>query len=104
MNRYETISCVFNEEFLLPYYFKHYDFCDRFNILYDIDSTDNTLDILRNNPKVNLIPFEFPDGMDEALKIKFINYMHKKKKNKKNKWTHVRMIPMESQWSNMMCH
>ena len=76
MNRYETISCVFNEEFLLPYYFKHYDFCDRFNILYDIDSTDNTLDILRNNPKVNLIPFEFPDGMDEALKIKFINYIY----------------------------
>ena len=76
MNRYETITFVYNEEFLLPYYFKHYDFVDRFNIIYDFDSSDKTLKILRTNNKVNIVFFKFPDLMDDNLKVDFINQIY----------------------------
>lgn len=75
--RIETLTFVYNEQFLLPFYFKHYDFCDKFNIIYDTDSTDKTLELLQNNPKVNIIPFIFPDGMDDQLKTNKINSFYK---------------------------
>ena len=65
----ETLTFVYNEQFLLPFYLKHYDFCDKFNIIYDTDSNDKTLEILKSNPKVNILPFTFPDGMDDLLKV-----------------------------------
>jgi hypothetical protein len=64
----ETITFVYNEEFLMPFYLNHYNFCDRLNIVYDEDSTDRTLEILKRNQKVNIIPYRFPDGMDDALR------------------------------------
>lgn len=76
MNRFETITFVYNEEFLLPYYLKHYDFVDRFNIIYDEDSNDKTLEILLGNKKVNTIFYKFPDMMDDDLKAKFINKLY----------------------------
>ncbi|MGD9162446.1 MAG: hypothetical protein PVG39_28830 [Desulfobacteraceae bacterium] len=69
----ETLTFVYNEEFLLPFYLKHYNFCDKLNIIYDTDSTDNTLELLKSNPKVNIIPFTFEDGMDDRVKVDFIN-------------------------------
>ena len=77
MQRCETITFVYNESFLLPYFFKHYSpFVDRFNIIYDRDSTDKTLDILRSNPKVNIIFIKFPDMMDDVIKVNFINQIY----------------------------
>lgn len=75
--RFETITFVYNEEFLLPYYLEHYKWCDRLNIIYDTDSTDNTLRILKSNPLVNVIPFTFENGMDDIKKVNFINYIYK---------------------------
>ena len=77
MNRFETITFVYNEEFLLPFYLKHYDFVDRFNIIYDTDSFDKTLEILQANPKVNIIPYTFPDMMNDGLKVQMINRFYK---------------------------
>jgi hypothetical protein len=72
--RIETLTMVYNEEFLLPFFLKHHaGLVDRFNVIYDTDSTDRTLEILKANEKVNIIPFTFPDGMDDQLKVDRIN-------------------------------
>lgn len=77
MNRYETVTFVYNEEFLLPFYLKHYSFADRLNIIYDVDSNDRTLEILQNAQKVNIIHFKFPDMMDDDLKVQQVNEIYK---------------------------
>ena len=66
--RIETITCVYNEEFLLPFYLKHYDFVDRFNILYDMKSDDKTIDILMECEKVKIFPINFPGGWNSLIK------------------------------------
>jgi hypothetical protein len=77
----EIITFAYNEEFLLPFFLKHYNWVDKINIVYDQDSTDNTLQIIKNNPKVNIIPFRFPDMMDDAIKIKKANDLYKEIKD-----------------------
>src|SRR4030042_4453684 len=73
MKSIETLSFVYNEEYLLPFYFKHYDFCDRLNIIYDVDSTDKTIELLKSNPKVRIIPYHFKNMMNDQEKVDFIN-------------------------------
>jgi len=68
---------MYNEQFLLPFFLKHYDWVDKINVIYDQDSNDNTLNILTSNPKVNVIPFRFPDMMDDFLKVKKIDEAYK---------------------------
>lgn len=64
----ETITFVYNEEFLLPFFFRHYNFVDRFNMVYDMSSTDNTLSILKKNSKVNIINANYPGGWNSMIK------------------------------------
>lgn len=71
--RIETLTFVYNEEYLLPFYFKHYAFCDRLNIIYDVDSTDKTIELLKSNPKVRIIPYHFKNMMNDQEKVDFIN-------------------------------
>jgi hypothetical protein len=75
--RIETISMAYNEEFLLPFYLRHYSWVDMINILYDEESTDNSLSILKYNPQINIIPFRFPDGLDDYIKVKHFNDVYK---------------------------
>jgi glycosyltransferase involved in cell wall biosynthesis len=49
-------SICWNEELLLPYFFKHYDSLVDQYVFYDDGSTDNTLEILHKNPKVEVRP------------------------------------------------
>ncbi|MEN6306907.1 MAG: glycosyltransferase family 2 protein [Anaerohalosphaeraceae bacterium] len=74
--RYETITFVYNEEFLLPFYLNHYRFVDRFNFIYDVDSTDNTLDIIQSLTNANIVFFKFPDMMDDEIKANEINRVY----------------------------
>lgn len=80
--RIGLISMVFNEEYILPFFLRHYNqFVDKYYILYDKDSTDRTLEIVREQAKtkeVEIIPFEFPDGMDDGIKVDKINNLYKK--------------------------
>lgn len=50
-------SILWNEAPLLPYFFRHYDqFVERY-VMYDNGSTDGTLDMLHNHPRVEVRPF-----------------------------------------------
>jgi hypothetical protein len=77
----QVLSFMYNEEYLLPFFLKHYDWADQINVIYDQDSSDRTLEILRSNPKVKVIPFRFPDMMNDALKVKKINEEYRKLRN-----------------------
>jgi hypothetical protein len=74
----QVLSFIYNEEYLLPFFLKHYDWVDQINVIYDKDSNDDTLNILESNPKVKVIPFKFPDMMDDILKVKKVNEEYKK--------------------------
>lgn len=69
----EVLTFMYNEEFLMPFFLKHYDWVDKIRVILDMDSNDGTLRLLQANPKVEIIPFRFPDMMDDELKVKEIN-------------------------------
>ena len=51
-------ALCWNEEKMLPYFFKHYDnIADQYYI-FDNNSTDNSLSMLRSHPKVIIDSFE----------------------------------------------
>ncbi len=74
--RIELITMWFNEEFLAPFFLKHYSYADRINILYDTDTTDNTKSICEQYPNVRLLPFKFPNMMDDEIKRDIINNLY----------------------------
>ena len=58
-------SIMRNEEFLLPYFLRHYSlFADKIFII-DDHSTDKTAEIAKSNPKVQLLDFEYNRGLNE---------------------------------------
>ncbi|GHV52140.1 hypothetical protein FACS1894206_00380 [Deltaproteobacteria bacterium] len=73
----EIITMWYNEEFLAPYFLRHYAWADRITLLYDVDSTDHCLLIAKSCPNVSVQPFRFPDMMDEELKRDRINAAYK---------------------------
>ena len=58
-------SIMWNEEYFLPYFLRYYEtFADKIYI-FDDNSTDRTAEIARTNPKVELLGYEYPTGIDE---------------------------------------
>lgn len=52
----DVYSNMYNEEFMLPYWLRHYEtFADRI-FIWDDHSTDRTLEILSKHPKVTMLP------------------------------------------------
>ncbi|KEK24844.1 glycosyltransferase family 2 protein [Bacillus gaemokensis] len=51
-------ALCWNEEKILPYFFKHYDSIADQYYIFDNDSTDNSLSILQSHPKVIINRFE----------------------------------------------
>lgn len=51
-------ALCWNEEKMLPYFFKHYDNIADQYFIFDNDSTDDSLSMLRANPKVTIDRFE----------------------------------------------
>lgn len=61
-----VFSIVHNDEYILPYFLRHYSlFADKIFII-DDHSIDKTKDIVRTNPKVELLDFEYKRGMNET--------------------------------------
>jgi len=57
-------TICWNEEFLLPYFFRHYDeLVDRY-VVFDNGSTDRTPEILAKHPDVDVRPFSTREGFD----------------------------------------
>ncbi len=59
-----------NEELILPFLFRHYArWVDRF-VVYDSDSTDGSVELLRRTPKVEIrtVPWTQPDSMVASLR------------------------------------
>lgn len=78
--RIETITCFYNEEFLLPFYLKHYSWVDRMNFLLDSDTNDGSSLILAEAKAkfdINIVPITFSEGMDNITKMEAINVLYK---------------------------
>jgi Glycosyl transferase family 2 len=75
-------SLCWNEEKILPYYFRHYDaIADRF-FIFDDASTDASLDILAKHPKVEIDRFyKQPESFVASAHV-FNNNIWKKSRNK----------------------
>lgn len=73
----ELITFFYNEEYLLPFYLKHYDYVDKITAFYDIASTDDTLKILESDKRVKIFHFGFPDGFNDSTKIYAINQAYR---------------------------
>ena len=61
----EVFTITWNEEYLLPYFFQHYDWADKI-IVYDNESTDNTINIIQSNPKAELRTYKTNNQMDNV--------------------------------------
>lgn len=66
------VTTMYNEEILAELFFLHYHWANEIHVLYDMDSTDSTLDICLHN-KACVYPFKFPDMMDAGIKQKNLN-------------------------------
>ena len=75
-------SLCWNEERLLPYYFRHYDaIADRY-FIFDDASTDASLDILANHPKVKIGRFHKQPESFVGSAYVFNNNIWKRSRNK----------------------
>lgn len=64
----EIVTIWYNEAFLVPFFLNHYAFADRIRIFYDVDSTDNTKEIISKYPNVSVEDLKYPDGYDDIIR------------------------------------
>lgn len=69
----EIITVWYNEQFLAPFFLNHYSWADRIVVLLDSDSTDESHNIAMDFDNTTIVPIKFPDGINEKLKVGFIN-------------------------------
>lgn len=65
-------SICWNEEFLLPYFLKHYSWANKI-IIYDNGSTDNSIEIIKNHPKAELRHYETNNEQDNQTMVDLKN-------------------------------
>lgn len=79
-------TICWNEEYMLPYFFRHYDaIVDRY-VIFDDGSTDNTLTILRQHPKVEIRPLPRLDVDSYILAAKEVHNNAWKESRGKADW------------------
>ena len=71
--RIAAIAMVYNEAFLLPYFLRHYQDLDEIHVLYETDSTDDTLKILKQASNVIIKNCHIAGGLDSTEKVKLTN-------------------------------
>jgi len=69
----KALTMWYNEEFLAPYFLKHYSYLDEIHIIMDADTSDNSIDVAYAHPNVTVEQFRFPDGMDDIIKCQKLN-------------------------------
>jgi len=68
-----AVTMVYNEAPILPYFLRHYRYLDEIHVLYETDSTDETLEILMRAPNVVIEKGHIEGGLDDIKKIDLIN-------------------------------
>jgi 2-polyprenyl-3-methyl-5-hydroxy-6-metoxy-1,4-benzoquinol methylase len=64
---------VYDEALILPYFLRHYEYLDEIHVLYETDSTDETLSILNKAPNVVIKNCHIKGGLDDIEKVNLIN-------------------------------
>jgi len=68
-----AVTMVYNEALILPYFLKHYEYLDEIHVIYETDSTDNTLQLLNNAANVVIEYAHIKTGNDAIDKTDLIN-------------------------------
>lgn len=80
----ELIVSCYQEEFLLPFFLKHYEGVSRITFLFGYDSTDKSLDIIKEwadkHPETDVFLADGTEreGINDQLRIDRINELYKK--------------------------
>ena len=76
----EIITMWYNEAFLAPFFLNHYSFADRIRVIYDMDTTDGTEDIVTQYQNAVLEKFKFPDAFDNDIAVDKLNQCYRESK------------------------
>lgn len=68
----KAFCCFYNEAALIPFFLSHYHFVDTIHAIVS-QSTDDTRALLEADPRVTIQDAEMPNGMDDDLKVAWIN-------------------------------
>lgn len=71
--RIAAVTMVYNEALILPYFLRHYRYLDVIHVLYETDTTDESLEILMRAPNVVIKKGHIEGGLDDIAKIALIN-------------------------------
>jgi hypothetical protein len=69
----ELITMWYNEEDFAPFFLNHFSWVDNIHLIIDADTNDNTVEIAKKYPNVTIEYFQFPDMMDDVLKVNKLN-------------------------------
>lgn len=76
----EIVTMWYNESFLSHFFLNHYSYAEKITVLFDNDTNDDTLSILQQYKNVQIIPFKFPSGLDDDIKIAMMTEQYKQSK------------------------
>lgn len=68
-----AVTMVYNEALILPYFLRHYEYLDEIHVLYEIDSTDNTIQLLNNASNTVVEYIHIKSGNDAIDRTDLIN-------------------------------
>ena len=63
----EVIAQFYNDEFLAPFFMRHYSFADKIRCIIDLDTTDHTENIVSQYSNATLEYFKFPNLYEDEL-------------------------------------
>ncbi|MHB8138587.1 MAG: DUF4915 domain-containing protein [Smithellaceae bacterium] len=72
-NKIAAVTMVYNEAFMLPYFLHHYQYLDEIHVLYETDTTDESLEILKRARNVVIKECHIEGGLDDIEKINLVN-------------------------------
>jgi len=68
-----AVTMIYNEALILPYFLRHYRYLDVIHVLYETDTTDDSLELLMRAPNVVIEKGHIEGGLDDIEKISLIN-------------------------------
>jgi hypothetical protein len=68
----KVFSCFYNEAALIPFFLSHYHYVDAIHAFVS-PSRDETRELLAADPRVTIDDREMPDGIDDDLKVSWLN-------------------------------